>query len=109
MEPTLAEQRCVPCEGGVPALSERDAAALLEELGGGWTMVDAHHIQKGFRFPDYRQVLAFVAKVGELAEEEGHHPDIHLEWGKVGIKLWTHAAFGLHRNDFVLAAKIDRL
>ena len=72
-------------------------------------MVGAHHLEREFTFPDFNNALAFTNRVGALAESEGHHPDIYLAWGKVGIKIWTHKIDGLTESDFVLAAKIDRL
>jgi 4a-hydroxytetrahydrobiopterin dehydratase len=104
----LADQTCVPCRGGVPALHGKELDALLRELGDGWRVLGEHHLEREFRFPDFAQALAFTNRVGALAEEEGHHPDIHLGWGRARIEIWTHAINGLTRSDFVLAAKIDR-
>lgn len=109
MSSNLASEKCIPCHGGVPALTGGELRELDRELGGGWTIVEEHHLEKEWQFPDFVQALAFTNKVGALAEEEGHHPDIFLAWGKVRITIWTHAANGLTRSDFVLAAKIDRL
>lgn len=106
---TLANETCVPCRGGVPPLAGEELAALLRELGNGWRVVDGHHLEKEYPFPDFAEALAFTNRVGALAEEEGHHPDIYLAWGKVRITNWTHKIDGLSRGDFVLAAKIDRL
>src|SRR6184192_2976240 len=103
---SLANEKCIPCRGGVPALKEDELAALALELDGAWRVVDEHHLEKEFRFPDFAQALAFTNKVGAIAEEEGHHPDIYLAWGKVRITIWTHKVDGLTRSDFVLAAKI---
>jgi 4a-hydroxytetrahydrobiopterin dehydratase len=75
----------------------------------GWDVVSEHHITKTFTFPDFRTALDFVDRVGETAEQEGHHPDIFLTWGKVEIKIWTHKIDGLTESDFIMAAKIDRL
>lgn len=75
----------------------------------GWKIVDEHHLEKTFTFPDFKRALAFTNQVGDLAEQQGHHPDIHLAWGKVTITIWTHKINGLTESDFVLAAKIDRL
>ena len=75
----------------------------------GWSVANEHHLHREFRFPDFKQALAFVNRVGEVAEEQGHHPDIALTWGKVGITLWTHKIDGLTESDFILASKIDRL
>jgi 4a-hydroxytetrahydrobiopterin dehydratase len=105
----LANETCVPCRGGVPPLEGEELQKLADELGGGWTVVDEHHLTKEFTFPDFVQALAFTNRVGEVAESEGHHPDIHLSWGKVVIDIWTHKIDGLTRSDFVLAAKIDGL
>jgi 4a-hydroxytetrahydrobiopterin dehydratase len=105
---TLAGEKCVPCRGGVPALQGEELRSLQQELGGGWNIVNEHHLEKEFTFPDFASALAFTNRVGAIAEEEGHHPDIYLGWGKVRITIWTHKADGLTRSDFVLAAKIDR-
>lgn len=103
---TLASKTCVPCRGGVPPLK----GAALEELKkqvSFWNVVDEHHLVKSFTFPDFAKALAFVNRVGAIAEEQGHHPDIFLTWGKVEIKTWTHKIDGLTESDFILAAKID--
>ena len=104
----LASKKCVPCRGGVPGLKGEELASLHKQVDG-WKVVEDHHIEKTFEFPDFQGALAFVNKVGELAEAEGHHPDIYLAWGKVGVTTWTHAIDGLTESDFILAAKIDRL
>jgi 4a-hydroxytetrahydrobiopterin dehydratase len=104
----LASKKCVPCRGGVPALKGDELASLHKQVEG-WEVVEEHHIKKTFTFPDFQQALAFVNKVGELAEEQGHHPDIYLAWGKVEVTTWTHAIDGLTESDFILAAKTDRL
>lgn len=103
----LAEKECVPCKGGVPPLAGAALAALLAELGGGWRVVDGHHLEKEYRFPDFVSALAFVNRVGELAERQGHHPDVYLAWGKVRLTVWTHSIDGLAESDFVFAAKAD--
>jgi 4a-hydroxytetrahydrobiopterin dehydratase len=104
----LAMKKCVPCQGGVPALSRTAFTPLLQQLHG-WEVVDDHHLSKTFAFPDFKSALAFVNRIGELAEAEGHHPDLCLSWGKVAIELWTHKVDGLTESDFILAAKIDQL
>ena len=104
----LATKMCVPCRGGVPPLKGQDLAALEKQVDG-WNVIEEHHITKTFKFPDFRGALGFVNRVGELAEEQGHHPDIFLAWGKVEIKTWTHKINGLTESDFILAAKIDQL
>lgn len=107
-ESPLRHRRCVPCEGGVPKLPGETVRKLLAELDG-WRAVDDHHLRKVYVFPDFKTALAFVDRVGELAESEGHHPDIHLSWGRVEVETYTHAIGGLSENDFILAAKIDAL
>lgn len=104
----LAARHCVPCRGGVPPLTPEESAALLEKLGGGWSDVNHHHLHKSFDFPDFRTALAFVNRIGEIAEAEGHHPDLALSWGKVVVDIWTHKIDGLSESDFVLAAKIEQ-
>jgi 4a-hydroxytetrahydrobiopterin dehydratase len=105
----LADRACIPCKGGVPPLEGEEVRALAAALGGDWTVVDGHHLEKEYRFDNFRQALAFTNRVGELAEEQGHHPDIYLSWGKVRLDIWTHKIDGLHDSDFILAAKADRL
>jgi len=104
----LAEKKCTPCDGGVPALKGDPLRKLAGELGSGWKVVNEHHLEKEFRFKDFRQALAFTNRVGELAEAQGHHPDIYLAWGKVKVTIWTHKVDGLTDSDFVLAAKIEK-
>jgi 4a-hydroxytetrahydrobiopterin dehydratase len=105
----LADRRCVPCRGGTPPLGPEEQRALLARISTEWKVVDGHHLERTWRFDDFRQALAFTNQVGELAEAEGHHPDILLGWGRVLVTLFTHRAGGLTESDFVLAAKIDRL
>ncbi len=104
----LADEKCIPCSGGIPAMKGKELAELARTLGGDWRVVEEHHLEKEFTFPDFAQALAFTNRIGAIAEEEGHHPDIYLAWGKVGVKIWTHKVDGLTRADFVLAAKMDR-
>lgn len=104
----LADRQCVPCRGGVPPLKGEKLANLAKQLPG-WQVVDEHHIERRYEFPDFVTALAFVNRVGEVAEQQGHHPDIFLTWGEVRIKLFTHKIDGLSESDFILAAKIDRL
>ena len=104
----LAAKTCVPCRGGVPPLKGEELSVLQKQVDG-WNIIDEHHITKTFRFPDFRGALGFVNRVGELAEEQGHHPDMCLAWGRVAIKTWTHKIDGLTESDFILAAKIDEL
>lgn len=104
----LAEKACVPCRGGVPPLSLQQSEALLQQLDG-WDLVENHHLRKSFPFPDFKSALAFVDRVGALAEEQQHHPDIALSWGRAVVEIWTHKINGLTESDFVFAAKCDRL
>jgi 4a-hydroxytetrahydrobiopterin dehydratase len=105
----LSARNCVPCKGGTPPLAGDDLRALLDQLGGGWHVIDAHHLEKEFRFEDFREALAFTNRVGELAERQGHHPDLHLAWGRVRVVIWTHTVDGLTESDFVFAAKTEDL
>ena len=107
--PELAKRHCVPCSGGTPRLGGAAIAELRGQLHPDWQVVDEHHLERTFRFPDFRQALAFTNRVGELAEAEAHHPDLHLAWGKVTMQVWTHKIDGLSDNDFILAAKADAL
>lgn len=104
----LAKKRCTPCRGGVPPLSGPELAVFQEKLPF-WKVVGEHHLSKSFLFPDFKTALEFVNRVGDLAEEEGHHPDLCLSWGKVDVTTYTHKIDGLSENDFILAAKIDEL
>ncbi len=102
----LAHRTCVPCRGGVPPLTPGEREPLLAQLDG-WEVVNGHHLAKGYRFPDFAAALAFVNRIGEVAEEQGHHPDLALSWGHVGVEIWTHKIDGLTESDFILAAKFD--
>lgn len=104
----LADQQCVPCRGGVPALSGAELESFVARVEG-WQVIEGHHIEKTLRFDDFAQALAFVNQVGAVAEEQGHHPDISFTWGRAKVQIWTHKIDGLTESDFVLAAKIDRL
>jgi 4a-hydroxytetrahydrobiopterin dehydratase len=105
---SLAEGRCVPCEGGVPRLDAGRVNALMAEIPG-WEAPEGHHLHRIFRFPDFKQGLDFVNRAGEIAEREGHHPDLLLAWGRVEVTIFTHSIDGLSENDFVLAAKLGQL
>ena len=104
----LANKTCVPCKGGVPPLKGAELQKFLKQLSK-WKVIEEHHLEKSYDFPDFVSALAFVQRVGELAEQQGHHPDILLRWGKVMITIWTHKIDGLTESDFILAAKIDEL
>jgi 4a-hydroxytetrahydrobiopterin dehydratase len=104
----LAERQCVPCRGGVPPMEGGEIRKMLDQLDG-WDVINNHHLRKESKFANFREALAFVNRIGELAEAQGHHPDICFGWGKVEITIWTHKIDGLTESDFILAAKIDRL
>lgn len=107
MASELASKECVPCKGGVPPLRGQDIADLSAQLGGNWQVIDEHHLEKSYRFANFAEALAFTNRVGAVAEEQGHHPDVYLAWGRVELKIWTHKIDGLTESDFVFAAKAD--
>jgi 4a-hydroxytetrahydrobiopterin dehydratase len=108
----LSEKKCGPCEGGTAPMTGAELDGLLRQLSG-WAVTPGpaasggQRLEKEYRFPDFRSALAFVNRLGEVAEREGHHPDLFLAWGKVRVTLWTHSIGGLSENDFILAAKAD--
>jgi 4a-hydroxytetrahydrobiopterin dehydratase len=104
----LADYACVPCRGNVPPLKGSDLERLKPEVPG-WEVVNEHHLKKTFKFPDFKQALDFVNRAGAIAEEQGHHPDILLAWGKAEFTIYTHKIDGLTESDFILAAKLDRV
>ncbi|PIQ92422.1 MAG: 4a-hydroxytetrahydrobiopterin dehydratase [Parcubacteria group bacterium CG11_big_fil_rev_8_21_14_0_20_39_22] len=108
MNKDLSKERCEPCEEGTGHLMVNEIKELWRQVPD-WTWEDHHHLTREFKFNDFKQALAFVNEVGELAESEGHHPDIYFGWGYVKITLFTHKVDGLTENDFIMAAKIDRL
>jgi len=103
----LSEKECVVCRGWVPKLVGEVLVNLQTELGNEWDVVDEHHLEKTYKFSNFRKALDFTNAVGELAEEQNHHPDIFLAWGKVKVTIWTHKIDGLTESDFVFAAKAD--
>ena len=105
----LAERDCIPCKGDIPPLKGEILQQYRTELSGGWDVVDEQRLEKIYRFKNFQQALDFTVKVGELAENVNHHPDIFLAWGKVKLTLWTHKIGGLSESDFILAAKADCL
>lgn len=109
MTDELAQKQCVPCRGGVPPLQGGQIQELQGQLDDDWQVIDDHHLVREFRFKNFRQALDFTNRVGELAEEQGHHPDIFLGWGRVRVTVWTHKIDGLTESDFIFAAKVDRL
>ena len=104
----LAARDCVPCKGGMPPLAGAELGELHAALGNDWQVVDAHHLEKTYRFKNFRDALAFTNRLGELAEKYNHHPDLELAWGRVKATIWTHKIKGLSEADFVWAAKADQ-
>lgn len=104
----LAKKSCIPCRGGTPPLKGKELTTLLEALGNQWQVIEEHHLEKEFTFKNFRAALNFTNQIGEIAEVEGHHPDIYLGWGKVKITMWTHKINGLTESDFIYAAKADQ-
>jgi 4a-hydroxytetrahydrobiopterin dehydratase len=106
----LASRECVPCRGGIPPMRGAEIEEFLSELGTeGWQVIGEHHLQKRYEFKNFLEAQGFITRVGELAEAQGHHPDICFGWGYAEIKIWTHKIDGLSESDFILAAKIDKL
>jgi 4a-hydroxytetrahydrobiopterin dehydratase len=104
----LAEKTCVSCHGGIPPLTAAQIAELLPRVKG-WNVVDDHHLIKRYKFANFTQALGFVNRVGAIADDQNHHPDIYLAWGKVTLEIWTHKIDGLTESDFIFAAKVDQL
>lgn len=105
---SLADQKCIPCRGGIPAMERSRAEALLRELDGDWLPNPDGHLERTYSFEDFTKAMAFANKVAEIAEAEGHHPDLYIAWGKCRVEIWTHKIRGLTESDFYLAAKADR-
>lgn len=104
----LADQQCIPCRGGVPPLPRERIDELLKQLDKGWTLNDSGHLFRLYELKDFAAAMAFANEVGDIAEDQGHHPDLHVRWGAVGVEIWTHKIDGLTDSDFFLAAKADR-
>ncbi len=103
----LSHKKCIPCSGGIPPLRGEELQELQRQLGNDWKVISGHHLEKEYPFNDFKEALYFTNLIGEIAEEEGHHPDIYLAWGKVKVEIWTHKIDGLTESDFILAAKCD--
>lgn len=104
---SLSERQCIPCRGKVPPLDRAKITEFHNELGSDWQVIAGHHLEKEFSFPNFVDALAFVNRIGEIAEAQGHHPDLELGWGRVKATIWTHKIDGLTESDFILAAKFD--
>ncbi len=105
----LSKKRCRPCEGGVAPLDEKEVSEYLKQIRDDWKVTENHKLSREFPFVNYKHTMGFVNKVADLADQEGHHPVMHVYYQKVIIELWTHAINGLSENDFILASKIDKL
>jgi len=105
---SLADQNCVPCKGGVPPMGQEQAEKLLRELDDGWTLNSKGHLERTYEFSNFVAAMAFANRVGEIAEAQSHHPDLHVAWGKCTVEIWTHKIQGLTESDFYFAAKADR-
>ncbi len=105
---SLADKKCVPCQGGVPPLGAEKITEMLGQLEPRWRVNPQGHLERTYEFKDFAEALAFVNRLGAIAEAEGHHPDLHLSWGKCRVEIWTHKIQGLAESDFYLAAKADR-
>lgn len=108
MEPLIMKE-CIPCKGGIPPLKGNQLQPLFSQLKDDWQLIDEHHLEKEWTFSNFKKALSFTNQIGEISEQQGHHPDIFLSWGKVGIRLYTHKIDGLTESDFILAAKFDSL
>jgi 4a-hydroxytetrahydrobiopterin dehydratase len=109
MSSDLAKKECKPCEKGTSPLKGDALKQMQNQLNDGWRVLDEQRLEKQFKFPDFRHALDFVNRVGEIAEEQNHHPDIYFTWGQARIQISTHSIKGLSENDFILAARIDEL
>jgi len=105
----LAERNCVPCRGGVPPLGSEAIAELRGEISPEWAVVNGHHLERQVKLKNFRQAMALANQIAEIAERQGHHPDLLVSWGRLTVTLFTHAIDGLHQNDFIMAARIDAL
>ena len=105
----LADNQCVPCRGGVPPVEPSKAKELLVQLEQGWAFNTQGHLEREYSFKNFAEALEFVNKVGAIAEDQGHHPDLFLAWGKCKVEIWTHKIQGLTESDFFFAAKADRV
>jgi 4a-hydroxytetrahydrobiopterin dehydratase len=105
----LAKKNCIPCKGNVPPLTNTQIQNLMIQLDKGWGVIEEHHLEKEVTFKNFQQALAFTNQIGKLSEEQAHHPDIYLAWGRVTIKIWTPKIDGPTESDFILAAKVDKI
>ncbi|QAU13969.1 4a-hydroxytetrahydrobiopterin dehydratase [Halorubrum sp. BOL3-1] len=109
MASSLAEEPCEACTSDDEPLIEKEYIKYLNKINNVWEVIDNHHLEGEYPFEDFRDALEFTYEIGELAEEEWHHPDIQLQWGEVKVEMWTHKIDGLHKTDFVMAARMDQI
>jgi 4a-hydroxytetrahydrobiopterin dehydratase len=105
----LADRSCVPCRGGVPPVTGAELESLRGQVSPAWTVVNGHHLVREFKVSNFRKALDLASRIGEIAEQQRHHPDLLVAWGRLTVTLYTHAIDGLHENDFILAARIDEM
>ena len=106
---SFSERDCVPCKGGVPPLKGKDLLSFMKEISEDWNLVKEHHLEREFNFPNFQEAWDYLNKVAQMSEQQDHHPDIELSWGRVKVIIWTHKIDGLTESDFVFAAKCDDL
>jgi 4a-hydroxytetrahydrobiopterin dehydratase len=109
MDSNLSQEKCIPCSVGTPVLEGKELEALMEEIEDDWELIEDKKIARKFKFDNFAKALEFVNKVGSIAEEKGHHPDIELGWGRAKIIFTTHKIDGLSRNDFIMASLVDEI
>tara|TARA_B100000900_G_scaffold400720_1_gene404649 strand:- start:344 stop:694 length:351 start_codon:yes stop_codon:yes gene_type:complete len=105
----LHQKKCIPCQGGIPPLTALEIEPYIRQIHDDWKLIADHHIERVFSFNDFKSALEFVNQAGGICEEEDHHADFELSWGRVKIMIWTHKIDGLNEADFILAAKIDNI
>lgn len=103
----LAKRDCIPCKGGVPPLKGEHLAKFAQLLGHDWVVVEEHHLEKEYQFSNWEKAMTLANKVSEIAEEQNHHPDLYVTWGKCKVAIWTHKIEGLTESDFIFAAKVE--
>ncbi len=105
----FSEKNCIPCKGGIPSLKGECLSVLMKEINDDWNLVEDHHLEREFKFPNFKEAWDYLNRVSEMSEEQDHHPDLELSWGRVKVTIWTHKIDGLTESDFVFAAKCDSL
>lgn len=105
----LSDKKCIPCEGGIPPLDDEECNIMLKRIGNNWEVISIHHLEKEWRFDDFISALDFTNRLGQICEEEGHHADFEIGWGRVKVRIFTHKIDGLTESDFILASKFDKV